>query len=74
MTISTVGATALIHAKAPAVLITIGFVPWVQMSTKWKRPVVYYSKNRFDLLDPLKEFQVPQDYMGHTLRTSDLCA
>lgn len=74
MTVSTVGATALIHAKAPAVLITIGFVPWVQMSTKWKKPIGY-SENRFDLLDPLKESRVPQDYADHTLRTFDLmCA
>lgn len=61
MTVSTVGAPALIHATAPAVLITIGFVPLVQMSTKWKKPIVY-SKNRFDLLDPQKESGVPQNY------------
>lgn len=74
MTVSTVGAPALIDAKAPAVLITIGFVPWVQMSTKWKKAIVY-SENRFDLLYPLEESRIPQDYTDHTLKTFDLmCA
>lgn len=68
MAVIAVGATALTHAKAPAVLITIGFVPRVQMSTKWKKAIVY-SENRFDLLE---ESRVPQYYTDHTLRTFDL--
>lgn len=63
----TIGATALLQAKMPAILHTLVYISPVQMSVQWKSHLTFqhYYKNSFDAMDVLKDSWGAPGFMDH---------